>query len=111
MDPTQGKPAEIQKLLTDVIPSLLSSSREAPIFSKRIFLVLTVNTETPFLQGRSFVFASQYAKILPEHLAGQYLSAAIEVMEASDSGIPIKLSAVKAVNKFVLQFHSWILFE
>lgn len=57
------------------------------------------------------MFASQYAKILPEHLAGQYLSAAIEVMEASDSGIPIKLSAVKAVNKFVLQFHSWILFE
>lgn len=53
----------------------------------------------PFLQGRSFVFASQYAKLLPSELAGQYLSAAINVLEASSAGIPIKLSAVKAIKK------------
>ena len=56
--------------------------------------------EYPFLQGRAFVFASQYAKLLPLQLAGQYLEAAIHVIEASEPGIPVKISAVKAIHKY-----------
>ena len=55
--------------------------------------------EYPFLQGRSFVFASQYGKLLPMQLAGQYLNAAVDVIEAQTAGIPIKVSAVKAIQK------------
>lgn len=62
--------------------------------------LLTTILEFPFLQGRGFVFASQYAKLLPVQLAGQYLDAAIHVIEANDASIPIKVSAVKAVQKY-----------
>ena len=60
---------------------------------------LTETIECPFLQGRSFVFASQFSKLLPSQLAGQYMSAAIDVLEADSAGIPIKVSAVKAIQK------------
>ncbi len=56
--------------------------------------------EFPFLQGRAFVFASQYAKLLPSQLAGQYLDAAVQVLEASEAGVPVKVSAVKAIHKY-----------
>lgn len=59
-----------------------------------------IYVEFPFLQGRGFVFASQYAKLLPLQLAGQYLDAAIHVIEANEASIPIKVSAVKAVHKY-----------
>ncbi|EEB93720.1 hypothetical protein MPER_07587 [Moniliophthora perniciosa FA553] len=77
----RDKPIDIESLLSNVIPSILGQA------------------EFPFLQGRGFVFASQYAKLLPVQLAGQYLNAAVQVIEASDAGIPIKVSAVKAVHK------------
>lgn len=60
---------------------------------------LPIITAFPFLQGRGFVFASQYAKLLPIQLAGQYLDAAVQVIEASEAGIPVKISAVKAIHK------------
>ena len=101
MGASHSKAIQIERLLTDVIPSLLISSRELTVLPRCNYMLIVVSTETPFLQGRGFVFASQYAKILPEQLAGQYLSAAIEVMEQSEAGIPIKLSAVKAINKWV----------
>ncbi|KAJ7597774.1 ARM repeat-containing protein [Mycena floridula] len=75
-------PIDIEVLLAGVIPSALGLS------------------EFPFLQGRAFVFASQFAKLLPLQLAGQYLEAAIHVLEAADGTIPVKVSAVKAINNF-----------
>ncbi|KAH8119757.1 ARM repeat-containing protein [Phellopilus nigrolimitatus] len=78
----RAQPIDIKSLLSDVIPQLLSLS------------------ECPFLQGRSFVFASQYSKLLPSQLAGQYMVAAIDVLEAESAGIPIKISAVKAIQNF-----------
>ncbi|GBE77314.1 ARM repeat-containing protein [Sparassis crispa] len=76
------KPIDIQALLTNVVPSLVSIS------------------ECPFLQGRAFVFASQFARLLPAHMAGQYVEAAVQVLETESAGIPIKLSAVKAILNF-----------
>ncbi|KAF8832761.1 hypothetical protein HHX47_DHR1001493 [Lentinula edodes] len=78
----RNRPIDIESLLTNVIPTILGQSK------------------FPFLQGRGFVFASQYAKLLPVQLAGQYLDAAIHVIEANDASIPIKVSAVKAVQNF-----------
>ncbi|KAF7307222.1 ARM repeat-containing protein [Mycena indigotica] len=81
-DAGRPKPIDIELLLSDIIPSVLSLS------------------EFPFLQGRGFVFASQYAKLLPVQLAGQYIEAAIQVIEASSAGVPVKISAVRAVHNF-----------
>ncbi|THH14476.1 hypothetical protein EW146_g5852 [Bondarzewia mesenterica] len=76
------KPIDIQYLLSEVIPSLLTLS------------------ERPFLQGRCLVFASRYAKLLPVEIAGQYLEAAVQVIESRETGIPFKISAVKATLHF-----------
>ncbi|KZT73366.1 ARM repeat-containing protein [Daedalea quercina L-15889] len=79
-----GRQAQIQiaPLLQNGIPNLLGLS------------------DYPFLQGRAFVFASQYTKVLPVEMAGQYLQATVHVLEASEANIPIKISAVKAVLNF-----------
>ncbi|KAG0347825.1 hypothetical protein BG004_006848 [Podila humilis] len=53
----------------------------------------------PFLQGRSFVFASQFASILPANLAAQYVSAAVEAVLKAHSAV-VKISALKALNNF-----------
>ncbi|KAI1321026.1 hypothetical protein EDD11_008607 [Mortierella claussenii] len=53
----------------------------------------------PFLQGRSFVFASQFASILPANLASQYVSAAVEAIMKSPSAV-VKVSALRALNNF-----------
>jgi hypothetical protein len=57
--------------------------------------------DTPFLQGRAFVFASQYVSILPKSLAGQYLAATVSALDADATEIatPVKLSAVKCIRK------------
>ncbi|KAF7302737.1 ARM repeat-containing protein [Mycena chlorophos] len=81
-DAGRPKPIDIELLLSNVVPSVLAL------------------TEFPFLQGRGFVFASQYAKLLPVQLAGQYIEAAIQVIEASEAGVPVKISAVRAVHNF-----------
>lgn len=97
-DSGREKPIDVEYLLSNVIPSILglSGMQKFPIFYLKITLVFAVH---PFLQGRGFVFASQYAKLLPLQLAGQYLDAAVQVIEAADAGIPVKISAVKAIHK------------
>ncbi|PPQ86958.1 hypothetical protein CVT25_009780 [Psilocybe cyanescens] len=70
------RPIDVDYLLANVIPPVLGQS------------------------GRGFVFASQYAKILPLQSAGHYLEAAIQVLESGEAGVPVKISAVKAVHNF-----------
>ena len=55
--------------------------------------------EYPFMQGRAFVFASQFARILSSDIAGQYVDAVIQVLGAQDISIPVKVSAVRAIRK------------
>ncbi|KAM3584016.1 hypothetical protein VKS41_003985 [Umbelopsis sp. WA50703] len=57
-------------------------------------------TEFPFAQGRAFVFASEYAQVLPTNLAEQYVRAAVEALQAPEGTIPVKISALKALNNF-----------
>jgi hypothetical protein len=54
--------------------------------------------DTPFLQGRAFVFASQFADELGS-MAERYLAAAVEAMASEEVSVPVKLSAVKTVKK------------
>ncbi|KAG8780119.1 hypothetical protein FRC20_008445 [Serendipita sp. 405] len=79
-----GKPSAFdgQALLTNILPPILSEPG------------------TPFLQGRAFVTASSYARILPPSLMGQYLIAAVEALESPTAGVPLKVAALKAVRNF-----------
>jgi hypothetical protein len=72
---------DLASLFDNVIPGLLNSS------------------DTPFLQGRAFVFASQYASSLSPQLAGQYLGAATTALGADNVSTPVKISAVKTIKK------------
>jgi len=74
---------DIGSLLDQVIPSLLNAS------------------DTPFLQGRAFVFASQFASSLSKEMAGQYVAASVQAMGSSEVSTPVKISAVKTVKKYV----------
>ncbi len=47
------------------------------------------------------MFASQYSKLLPLESAGHYMRAAVQVLESREAGVPIKVSAVKAIHKSV----------
>ncbi|KAG8742538.1 hypothetical protein FRC10_001305 [Ceratobasidium sp. 414] len=77
----RAKPIHIDALVRDIIPQLASAS------------------EYPFLQGRAMVFASQYAPILPHDLQSQYLQVAWTILKNETSGVPVKVSAVKAIRK------------
>ncbi|KAG8847467.1 hypothetical protein FRB96_001608 [Tulasnella sp. 330] len=89
--PSEGaEPAarDIGSLLTDEIPALLSLR------------------DVPFLQGRSFVFASNYSKHLPPELTEQYLCAALDILEHQETPIPVKVSAIVAIKNFCLRIVS-----
>ncbi|KAL8280102.1 hypothetical protein RQP46_007432 [Phenoliferia psychrophenolica] len=73
---------DLGRLFTSIVPAFLSSP------------------DAPFLQGRSFVFASQISQALPEDLASQYVDAAIQVLGDGAAGVPVKVSAVRALNNF-----------
>ncbi|KAG1813959.1 armadillo-type protein [Suillus subaureus] len=81
-DSGRAKPIDVEDLLANVVPSVLNQS------------------DFPFLQGRGFVFASQFVRLLPLQMAGQYLEAAMHVIESNSAGIPVKISAVKAIHNF-----------
>ncbi|CAG8680386.1 6167_t:CDS:10, partial [Gigaspora rosea] len=58
------------------------------LFEHVVFDHLTA-TEYPFLQGRAFVFASQYAVLLPGELASRYVSEAVCAIQGIGA-IPVK---------------------
>ncbi|KAG0356145.1 hypothetical protein BG005_004912 [Podila minutissima] len=84
--------------LSEVIKSGTSPVDVGALFDHVVLGNLSEH-DYPFLQGRSFVFASQFASILPANLAGQYVSAAVEAVLKSPSAV-VKVSALKALNNF-----------
>lgn len=48
------------------------------------------------------MFAGNFATFLTPDLAAQYLHVAIEVIESPSAGVPVKISAIKAVSKSVI---------
>jgi len=54
--------------------------------------------DLPFLQGRTLWFVSQFAKSLPNELASQYVTAAVNALQPNQP-FPVKISAVKALKR------------
>ncbi|KAI0347862.1 ARM repeat-containing protein [Trametopsis cervina] len=73
---------DVASLLTGIVPTLLTMP------------------QYPFLQGRAFVFASQFSRVLPSDMAGQYVDAVVHVLEAQDITVPVKVSAIRAIRNF-----------
>ena len=85
------------------MPTLITlkggSTLEDLSLMKRTDSRIALHIEFPFLQGRALVFASKFAKFLPVELSMQYLDAALAALESSETGIPVKVSAVRAIRK------------
>ncbi|KAH8992921.1 ARM repeat-containing protein, partial [Lactarius akahatsu] len=81
-DAGRPRPIDIEYILTHIIPSLLTLSAY------------------PFLQGRCLFLASRFADLLPPDVRGQYLDAAVQVIESSETEVPFKVSAVKSIQHF-----------
>ena len=62
-------------------------------------ILLRLPSATPFLQGKAFVFASQFAGALPPEMAEGYVQAALEALESSATNVAVKISAVRALAK------------
>jgi len=101
LDSGREKPINIDYLLVEVIPSFLSLDGKPDVMAGSRSLT-RLPSECPFLQGRGFVFASQFSRLLPQEISGSYLDAAIRVIENDDAQIPIKVSAVKAIQGYAL---------
>ena len=93
------RPIDIEYLLTHVIPSLLmlSGSFVGHESSRRGQHSNRHNIAYPFLQGRCLFLASWFADLLPPDARGQYLDAAVHVIESSETEVPFKVSAVKSI--------------
>lgn len=110
MDAGREKPIDVEWLLRDIVPSLLVlSGNITPLMSALVYLIYFL-LDFPFLQGRAFVLASQYSKLLPADHAAQYLDASVQVLEASGAGVPVKISAIKAIQKYATSDNSRIEF-
>ncbi|KAL7425284.1 hypothetical protein Q5752_000972 [Cryptotrichosporon argae] len=72
---------DLESYFAHVIPSLLQQS------------------DTPFLQGRAYIFASRFARLLSPELASQYLDATVRSL-GSDSAMPVQISALRTVQNF-----------
>lgn len=94
---------DVTPLLVNVVPSILTQSRKSRYGLRSI--VASINsspTEYSFMQGRAFVLASQFSTVLPDSAAGQYIDAVISVLEAGEISIPVKVSAVRAIQGYVV---------
>ncbi|GAA5933997.1 karyopherin KAP114 [Sporobolomyces koalae] len=94
----------ISEDLIDHVQERAEEGRPPKFNLERVFEGIVMNclsaSNVQFLQGRAFVFASQYSEALPSQLAKQYIDAAIQVLDSADAGVPVKVSAVRALTNF-----------
>ncbi|CAK9782992.1 ARM repeat-containing protein [Cutaneotrichosporon oleaginosum] len=78
-------------------------------FFDQVIPSLLVQTDAPFLQGRAFVFASQFASPLSDNVAQHYLNATVEALSSENISVPVKISAVKTIRNFCRHVDSSIM--
>ncbi|SPO21446.1 related to KAP114 - Member of the karyopherin-beta family, nuclear import [Ustilago trichophora] len=88
--------------ISDIVETQLEAKQALDLESIFATIVLpnVGNDAPPFLQGRGFVFASQFATSLPPKLAVQFLDAAVNAIEADTASLPVKISAVRTIKNF-----------
>lgn len=97
-----AKSFDLGHLLMEVIPKYLAAQGELDRVSCSLLsprCAHSLSADLPFLQGRSFVVASQFSTALSQQLAAQYLDAAVQVLEAEGLSVSVKISGVKTIKK------------
>ncbi|KAI8640342.1 armadillo-type protein [Parasitella parasitica] len=94
----------IGRLSVELTEALSDESKSVQFDLKSLFDHVVLEdmqaADLPFLQGRAFVFASEFAKILPSDMASQYVSVAVQALQSPVSGIPVKISALRALDNY-----------
>lgn len=94
-----GVADDLNNLLEEDKAAGRAPTLDLPFFFDQVIPGLLTQTDTPpFLQGRAFVFASQFAGSLSKNVAEQYLNATVQAL-GSDAGVTVKICAVKTVRK------------
>lgn len=87
----------------DAVTEIIESQSSVPLNIESIFQNVVLpnvgDDAPPFLQGRGFVFASQFASMLPSELAVQFLEAAVHAIDSETATMPVKISAVRTIKK------------
>jgi hypothetical protein len=96
LDTGRAPSLDLHWFFDQVIPGLLGQS------SGLIRRDKANPSDALFLQGRAFVFASQFAGHLPPAIAEQYLGAAVQALGEQSTSVPVKISAVKTIRKCVM---------
>lgn len=91
---------DVRGILEDDALENRPNTFDLAFFFDQVIPGLLQQSSALFLQGRAFVFASQFAGALPPNVAQQYLGAAIAALAAPDTSIPVKISAVKTLRNF-----------
>lgn len=91
----------------DIILGMKDEKRNVQFDIKSLFDHVIMDsmraTGFPFLQGRAFVIASELVEILPPELASNYVRVAVEALQTPDGSIPLKVSALRALNNYCRQ--------
>ncbi|GAA5804125.1 hypothetical protein HPULCUR_009611 [Helicostylum pulchrum] len=94
----------VGRLSEELMESLADESKNVQFDLKSLFDHVVLEdmkaAEYPFLQGRAFVFASEFAKILPAEMSSQYVAVAVHALQAPTSGVPVKISALRALDNY-----------
>ncbi|KAI7903140.1 armadillo-type protein [Cokeromyces recurvatus] len=94
----------VGRLSEELADSLADESKKVQFDLKSLFDHVVLEdmklSDLPFLQGRAFVFASEFAKILPNDMSSQYVSVAVQALQSPNSGIPVKISALRALDNY-----------
>ncbi|CEP15960.1 hypothetical protein [Parasitella parasitica] len=94
----------IGRLSVELMEALNSEKKTVQFDLKSLFDHVVLEdmqaVDLPFLQGRAFVFASEFAKFLPSDMASQYVSVAVQALQSPASGIPVKISALRALDNY-----------
>ncbi|KAI9315923.1 armadillo-type protein [Dichotomocladium elegans] len=91
----------------DMMQAIKDGSRNLRFDIKSLFDHVIIDsiraTGCPFLQGRALVFASELVDILPGELASEYVRVSAEALRSPESSIPVKISALRALNNYCQQ--------
>lgn len=97
----------IAEHIVEKMEDAVDLGQSAPFDIESIFsqsVLPNIEKSSPFfLYGRCFVFASQFASILPEELARTFLSAAVGAIEEdakSEGDAIVKISAIRCIKNF-----------
>ncbi|KAI8368240.1 armadillo-type protein [Radiomyces spectabilis] len=94
----------IGRLSEELMEALEDENRKVQFDLKSLFDHVVLEdmkaADFPFLQGRAFVFASEFAKILPVNMASEYVAVAVHALKSPVSGVPVKISALRALNNY-----------